>query len=232
MLGVAPEALAVYLGSADLNGDGTPEGIYSNGPNVQIKKANGALAATYYIGPSWYGVALADLDGSPGAEYAVRTFSTLFVITHRTKKVFPYALGNYSAAWTPMTVDQFDGAAGNEIAVNAGMAGNGYGSILFVSHRTHSIKQHWFLVGWGWAGVDVNDFDGVPGKEYAVNTTSIGYLAVLHPRNLVPRYYWVGANMQFLGSVNLDGAPGLEIKMRGYGGLVYRIYDRTGTMKY
>ncbi|MCC7248506.1 MAG: hypothetical protein IT473_07780 [Lysobacter sp.] len=232
-LGFAPQALsAAFIGSADLNGDGIPENIYSNGSYILVKNINGVVTGNYYIAPSWYSVAIADLDGVAGAEFAVRTYSDLYVLTHRTKKVFAYAVWPYGSNWVPMTVDQFDGVAGNEIAINTGSIAGGYGSILFISHKAHAIKQHFFSTGYAWLGMSVNDFDGAAGKEYAINTTSIGYLAVLHPKSLVPRYYYVGPNMQFLSAVNLDGVAGLEIRVRGYGGLVYKINDRKGTMTY
>ncbi|MEQ1512360.1 MAG: hypothetical protein ABL934_06720 [Lysobacteraceae bacterium] len=232
-IGFTPQAFSAGLiASVDLNGDGIAEHIYNTGSTITVKNSQGVATAIYYIAGTWGMMGIADLDGYPGAEIAVRTYRQMIVITHRTKNIYPYQLSDYGGNWAGVSIDQFDGVVGNEVAINNGDFSNGYSSYLFVSHRTRTVKQHYFSTAPTWATLSINDFNGVAGKEVAINTGSMGYVAILHPRTLVESYYSVGRISQFLGASNLDGVAGLEIMVKGYAGLVYTINDRTGAVDY
>ncbi|MEQ1512362.1 MAG: hypothetical protein ABL934_06730 [Lysobacteraceae bacterium] len=231
-LGFTSQAFsAILIANADLNGDGVAEQIYNTGSTITVKNNQGVTTAIYYVAGSWAMMGIADLDGTAGAEIAVRTFTQMIVITHRTKKIYPYDLSIYGGAWIGVTIDEFDGVAGNEVAINTGAFSNGYSSLLFVSHRTHTVKQHFFSTAPTWGILNINDFNGAAGKEVAINTGTLGYVAILHPKNLVARYYSVGIISQLISVSNLDGVAGLEIRVRGYGNAIYTINDRKGTVK-
>lgn len=232
-LGFAPQVFsAVLIANADLNGDGIKEQIYNTGSTITVKNRQGATERIYYVGGTWAMVGIADLDGNPGAEVVARTYGDLVVITHRQRQVYPYPVSVLSGLWTVATIDQFDGVAGNEVAIADALLIAGRSSYIFIHHKTRTIRQHHFAAAGNWGALAFNDFDGIAGKEVAMSTGALHHVAILHPRTLVPHYYYVGVIQQLVSVSNLDGVAGNELRVMSNTGVVFTINDRKRTVTF
>jgi hypothetical protein len=155
----------VFMGSADLDGNGTAENVYNNGSTINV--VSGGSVTPYNIGfTSWallYGnfTSVVDLDGQPGAEISVNRGGTLYIITHRTRSTYSYTMTGSWAAAPGGIVDQ-DGQPGAEIAI---VAAN---SLRIVKDRQRSVREVFISGQFAVIGNAIADLDGIAGAEVPI----------------------------------------------------------------
>ncbi len=205
-----------FMGSADLDGDGSAEQVYNNLSSIRV--VSGSSVTNYSLGfTSWallYGnfSSVVDLDGSPGAEIPVNTGGQLVVITHRSRGQSTYQIGSGSWAAAPGGIVDLDGQDGAEITIVVP------GGLKLITHRSRAARDVNVTGSFGQFAVvsnAVKDLDGVAGAEIVM--TSGGAL-------LIYRYPSGSLNSTFISSgswsvvttgsnavVDMDGQPGAEL---------------------
>jgi hypothetical protein len=214
--GTANAQYGTWMGSADLDGNGSVESVYNNLSSINV--VSGSTVTSYSLGfTSWallYGnfSSVVDLDGQPGAEIPINTGGQLVVITHRTRDKSTYQIGSGSWAAAPGGIVDLDGQAGAEITIVVP------GGLKLINHSTRASRDVNVTGQFGQFAVvsnAVKDLDGVAGAEIVM--VSGGAL-------LIYRYPSGGLQSTFISSgswsvvttgsnavVDMDGQPGAEL---------------------
>lgn len=229
---VASAQYGLFMGSADLDGDGIVENVYNNGGTINV--VSSSTVTPYYIGfTSWallYGnfSSVVDLDGQPGAEIPVNVGSSLLIITHRTRSTNSYQmLGTWAAA--PGGIVDQDGVAGKEITIVAAY------SIRTVNQRLRSVHEYNMQGQFAVIGAAISDLDGIAGAEVPIANGP--YLRIYAHRTYQVFDFYVSPGSWAVctsGSncvSNMDGNPGNELLLiLPYEMKVVRLYNGVGSM--
>ncbi len=201
-----------FMGSADLDGNGTVENVYNNLSSINV--VSGSTVTNYSLGfTSWallYGnfTSVMDLDGLPGAEIPVNTGGQIVVITHRTRDKTTYAVGAGSWSVAAGAIAELDGIPGAEIPI---VLPNG---IKIINHTDRSTRSANVSGQFAMVGAATKDLDGSPGAEL-VMVTANGLLIYRYrsgiQSNFISGSGWSVVTTGSNAVVDMDGEPGAEL---------------------
>lgn len=141
-----------------------------------------------------------DLDGD-GITEKLESVGTELVVTKSTGVEKVFYVGNVN--WRTISVSDFDGIAGSEIALNLVV------EIKIINYKK-DIMNTYSVSPWVWSVLGVADLDGIAGNEIALKTGSS--VKIIFPRSGAINDYLVStSNWSLLGIENFDGIAGSEI---------------------
>ena len=204
-------------GIKDLDGFSGAEIPIVNGQNLTVVTPRTGSTSNYLIGTNWAVVptGITDMDGTAGAEIAIVNGTNLKVVTPRTGGTSSYSIGTTWAVATSGVngVSDMDGIAGADIAIVSGSA------LIVVVPRSNAINTYSMGSSFAILSNGIQDLDGTVGNDIVVSVSGSGQLRTIHPKDgsISPYSTAVtGSGWSLQGYANLDGLPGMEIKIHSF----------------
>jgi len=212
----------------------------ANGPSDEATSEAQALVVSgsgYTPAPGETLLTTLDVDGNGDLEAAYKFTVRAGVDRLRVASAngtFVDHVVSYDGNWSLMVVDDLDGIAGQELALNVRTATNrfkiqtiGRGSDWEYDPNTAVSTVSWSLMG-------TADTDGKPGKELILDTLEgVQQFRVVHKSTGLVRSFPFspGESVRLLngGIVDVDGRPGAELVVNRQGSTVYVIRDVDNT---
>ena len=205
---------------ADTDGLPGSELVFNLGSSVRILHDSTGVMKDYFIAPTWQFFVAADTDGQTGSELVFNVLGDLRIVHNAINAVRDYDTNLGSPPSVFMRATETDGRPGHELLFNIGLS-------IKIFHEASAGSFTQYSIGSDWALMDTVDTNGRPGEELVLNVAGTVKLvrdadgsSVSHP---------ISPSWAYVGPVQLDFLPGLELKFHIGGGNFAYIDDDAGS---